>query len=159
MTVARSRPHGRTRLSEVAAGGLGSSVGGVTLLPLPRAMDERGAVTYGEFPGELPFVPRRVFLVSDVPAGKRRGEHAHREIEQLLICVHGEVTVTVDDGIASRELVLDRTDIGLHLGPMIWTTLHEFSEGAVLLALASDRYDLDEYIHDHDEFLAAVRRG
>lgn len=159
MTVAPGQPHGRTRLSEVATGGRDTAVSGVTPLPLPRALDARGAVTYGEFPGELPFVPRRVFVVSDVPAGKRRGEHAHREVEQLLICVHGEVTATVDDGVASRELVLDRADVGLHLGPMIWTTLHEFSEGAVLLALVSGRYDLDEYIHDHDEFLAALRRG
>lgn len=159
MTFAGSPPQGRTRLSGVAAGDVAVHVSGVALVELPQVTDPRGSLTFGEFPSHLPFVPMRIFMVSDVPGRKIRGEHAHRELHQLLICAHGEVTVVVDDGTATQELVLDRPDVGLHLAPMVWGTQHEFSADCVMIVMASDVYDADDYIRDHDEFLAAVRGG
>lgn len=140
------------------AGASATSVAGVTLHRMPRAVDLRGSLTAGESPGQLPFVPQRYFLVFDVPGKEVRGEHAHRRCHQFLVAAHGSVTVMADDGRASEEFVLDGPDLGLYLPPMVWAAQYRYSPDAVLLVLASDPYDAADYIRDYDEFLAAAAR-
>ena len=114
--------------------------------------DARGRLTAGEFPRDLPFAPTRYFVLLDVPAGEARGDHAHRACHQFFVALGGAVTVTVDDGSTKEEVVLDRPDAGLHVPPMVWTRLSNFSPGAMLLVLASDRYDAADYIRNYEEF-------
>ena len=116
--------------------------------------DGRGRLTGGAFPTELPFPPVRYFVLFDVPAGQVRGEHAHRECHQFFVALGGSITVGVDDGSSSATVVLDRPDAGLHVPPMVWTKLSDFSPGAMLLVLASAPYDAAEYIRTYDEFRA-----
>lgn len=131
-----------------------SSVSGVRLHKLPRYQDLRGALSVGEFSKDLPFHPKRYFLVFDVPSQETRGEHAHRICHQFLICVKGSVRVLADDGARREEFTLDSPSVGLHLPPMIWGTQYQYSPGAVLLVFASEEYDSDEYIRHYDEFIA-----
>lgn len=131
-----------------------SSVSGVELHKLPRYQDLRGALSVGEFSKDLPFQPKRYFLVFDVPSQETRGEHAHRICHQFLICVKGSVRVLADDGRRREEFTLDSPSVGLHLSPMIWGTQYQYSPGAVLLVFASEEYDSDEYIRHYDEFIA-----
>ncbi|NGM54447.1 isomerase [Stenotrophomonas pavanii] len=131
-----------------------SSVSGVKLHKLPRYQDLRGALSVGEFSKDLPFQPKRYFLVFDVPSQETRGEHAHRICHQFLICVKGSVRVLADDGTRREEFTLDSPSVGLHLPPMIWGTQYQYSPGAVLLVFASEEYDSDEYIRHYDEFIA-----
>ena len=133
-----------------------SRVPGVNVLPITRADDLRGSLVAANFEQDLPFVPRRFFTVFGVPSSDVRGAHAHRRCHQLLVCVQGSLNAVVDDGVQRQEFVLDRPDIGLHMEPMIWGTQYRYSADAVLLVLASDPYDPDDYIRDHDEFLAEV---
>lgn len=133
-----------------------SRVPGVTALRMTRADDLRGSLVAANFDGELPFVPRRFFTVFGVPSTDVRGAHAHRRCHQLLVCVQGSVNAVVDDGTERQEFVLDRPEIGLHMAPMIWGTQYRYSSDAVLLVLASDPYDADDYIRDHETFLAEV---
>lgn len=130
-----------------------SSVTGVKLHKLPRYQDLRGALSVGEFSKDLPFEPKRYFLVFDVPSQETRGEHAHRICHQFLICVKGSVRVLADDGARREEFTLDSPSVGLHLPPMIWGTQYQYSPGAVLLVFASENYDGDEYIRHYDEFI------
>jgi UDP-2-acetamido-3-amino-2,3-dideoxy-glucuronate N-acetyltransferase len=88
-----------------------------------------------------------------------RGEHAHRALHQLLICIHGECAVAIDDGTERGEVLLDRPDVALHLPPMVWGTQYRYSPDGVLLVLASDAYDPDDYIRDYDEFQRLVGDG
>ena len=120
---------------------------------MPRVIDLRGSLTFGEVPTHLPFEPIRYFLISEVPSSEVRGEHAHRTLHQLLICVQGEVAVAIDDGSERGELVLDRPDVALHLPPLVWGRQYRYSSDAVLLVLASDVYDDADYIRTYDEFL------
>ena len=129
------------------------SVNGVTLKQLPRYQDIRGALTVGEFAKDLPFQPKRYFMVFDVPSQETRGEHAHRICHQFLICVNGSVRVLADDGTRREEFMLDSPSQGLHLPPMTWGTQYQYSPGAVLLVFASEEYDANEYIRHYDEFL------
>ena len=133
-----------------------SVVKGVTFQNLPKFDDMRGTLSVGEFDRDLPFIPKRYFLVFDVPSAEVRGEHAHRQCHQFLVCVSGSMSVVVDDGIRREEFRLDRPDAGIHIPPLVWATQYRYSPNAVLLAFASEHYDAADYIRNYDEFLRAV---
>jgi UDP-2-acetamido-3-amino-2,3-dideoxy-glucuronate N-acetyltransferase len=132
-------------------------VAGVTLHRLPHVDDLRGQLSFGEAANQIPFEVKRYFLVYSVVSQEIRGEHAHRSLHQFLICVHGRCHVVADDGSDRQEFVLDSPTIGLHLPPMVWGIQYKYTEDAVLLVLASDRYDAGSYIRDYAEFLELVR--
>ncbi len=118
--------------------------------------DHRGVLTVGETPSSLPFRVERFFLVSRVPEGEPRGIHAHKECHQFLVCVAGSVKALFDDGNVREVISLDQPNLGLHMPPLTWGAQYDFSPDAVLLVLASHRYDPEDYIHEYDDFLAAT---
>lgn len=128
-----------------------SRVQGVSVYRLPLVEDLRGFLTAAE---DFPFEIKRFFLVFDVPSREVRGEHAHRECHQFLVCAHGECRVIADDGAEREEIVLDSPSIGVHIPPMVWATEYRYSPDAVLLVLASDVYKPEDYIRDYAEFCA-----
>lgn len=136
-----------------------TSVAGVSVRAIQLAMDLRGSLAAAEYPAQLPFIPKRCFFVFDVPGKDVRGEHAHRQCHQVLICARGSVSVLVDDGAHSEEIRLDHPGVGLHVPPMVWAVQYKYSADALLLVLASDPYDPDDYIRDYEAFRAAVGRG
>ena len=150
--------HGPGEASEPLVPGSGQAVEsglpGVRLLDLPRFSDMRGSLAAIDFEADLPFVPRRSFMVFEVPSEQTRGEHAHRHCHQFLVCIRGSVRVLADNGRSRREFRLDSPGTGLHLPPMIWSTQDRYSSDAMLLVFASDRYDPEEYIRDYGEFIA-----
>lgn len=134
-------------------------VGDVTLHKLHGVRDLRGNLSFGEFARDIPFVPKRYFMVFDVPSEKTRGEHAHRRCQQFLVCVKGSCAVLVDDGERRAEVVLDSLDKGLYLPPRVWGVQYKYSRDAVLLVFASEYYDADDYIRDYSSFVELVRNG
>jgi acetyltransferase-like isoleucine patch superfamily enzyme/dTDP-4-dehydrorhamnose 3,5-epimerase-like enzyme len=135
-----------------------TSVDGVALHRLVLVEDLRGSLSVGEFPGQIPFAPRRYFVVFDVPGREVRGEHAHRHCHQFLVCLRGSVSAVVDDGTASEEIFLGGPNRGLYIPPMVWAVQYNYSPDALLLVFASDPYDPNDYIRDYDEFLTAIGR-
>lgn len=125
----------------------------VRLYELPLIRDPRGSLTYAQYEGTLPFLPLRYFIVFDVGEGQTRGNHAHRTVHQLLICVKGSLLVSLDDGKTRDQVLLDRPELALYIPPKIWATQEQFSSDGVLAVLAYEAYDPDEYIRDYDEFL------
>jgi acetyltransferase-like isoleucine patch superfamily enzyme len=149
---------GQHRLRASADTGSGECrVRGASVVPLRRAADARGSLAVAEVGDQLPFVPRRVFFVYDVPSREVRGEHAHRVQEQLLVCVKGACALVVDDGVHREELRLDSPGRAAHLRPLVWGVQYRFTPDAVLAVIASGEYDPDEYVRDYDEFLGLVR--
>jgi len=131
-------------------------VAGATLHRMPLVNDLRGSLSFGEVQQHLPFEPQRYFLVFDVPSSDVRGEHAHKTLHQFLVCVSGSCTVVVDDGTVRDEVVLNEPTLGLHIEPMVWGIQYKYSSDAVLLVLASARFDPDDYIRDYNEFTRTV---
>jgi len=129
------------------------SVKSVRLIELPRIVDLRGSLTFGEIGQQLPFTPKRYFVLFDVPSMEVRGEHAHRDLQQFLVCLKGSCAVIVDDGESRDEIILDRPDFGVYLPPMIWGIQYKFTPDALLLVLASDVYKVDDYIRSYPEYL------
>lgn len=119
--------------------------------------DYRGNLTAIEGEKEISFSIKRVYYIYGLPYGVRRGFHAHKRLEQYLICIHGSCSILLDDGKEKTSIKLDRPDVGVYVGPGTWHEMFEFSKDAVLLTLASDRYNEEDYIRDYDSFLNYVR--
>jgi UDP-2-acetamido-3-amino-2,3-dideoxy-glucuronate N-acetyltransferase len=134
-------------------------VEGVRVLALPVVSDIRGRLSFGQHETHLPFFPVRYFVVYDVPTKEVRGEHAHRRLHQVLVCLRGSVMVMVDDGENRDEVLLEGPENGLYVPPMVWAAQYRYSADAILLTLASDTYDPDDYIRNYDEFLEARKAG
>lgn len=104
---------------------------------------------------EIPFAIKRVFYISDVVGGSSiRGMHAHRVTEQVLHCVSGACTVTLDDGTDKKTIRLSAGPEGIRIGQLVWHTLTDFIPGSVLLVIASEPYDESDYIRDYETFLS-----
>jgi hypothetical protein len=125
-------------------------------LDFPTRTDPRGELMFAEGERHVPFPIRRVFSLYGVTAGARRGAHAHRQLEQCFIALHGSIDVDLDDGSGRSSARLERPARGLYVGPLVWSELRDFTPGAICLVLASDYYDEGDYIRDYREFLAAV---
>ena len=134
-----------------------SRVRGATLHQLAVIQDIRGDLSVGEFPKNVPFLPKRYFMIFNVKSREIRGEHAHRECEQFLLCVSGSCRVVGDDGENREQFTLDDPTQGLHLAPMTWATQYKYTQDALLLVFASHYYDPKDYIRNYEEFLAAVK--
>jgi len=115
--------------------------------------DLRGNLAACDFLEHLPFVPRRFFTVYNVPGKDVRGEHAHRQCHQFLVCMNGSLSILLDDGEQREELQLDRPSLGLYIPPMVWSVQYRYSPDGVLLVVASDPYNPADYIRDYEEFL------
>lgn len=135
-----------------------SQVDGVGVYQLPEIKDMRGNLSFAEIGQFLPFTPKRYFLVYGVKSHEVRGEHAHRNIHQFLVCVKGSCHVVVDDGHSREEYELNTPCKAIHIPPMVWGIQYKYSPDAVLLVLASDKYDADEYIRNYNEFLALANK-
>jgi len=133
------------------------SIRGVQLIQIPIFLDMRGSLVAGEVAKQVPFEPRRFFLVYDVSSQRVRGEHAHKECSQFLVCTHGSCSVVVDDGFQRQEIRLNQPSVGILIPPMVWATQYNYSPDAVLLVLASHLYDPQDYIRDYEDFLAILR--
>jgi hypothetical protein len=145
----------QTRVSNTTS--IASAVKGVALYTLKYVPDMRGALSVGEFHRDIPFAPKRYFLVLGVPTAETRGEHAHIACHQFLIAVTGSVAVVADDGTNRQEFILDRPHAGLYLPPLTWGIQYRYSSDAVLLVFASDYYEPDDYIRDYKQFVDYVR--
>jgi len=143
----------------VSASPVKLGVGTSELWKLNHFEDMRGSLMVAEFSSDLPFMPQRTFVVHNVPSEDVRGEHAHRECEQFLVCLNGSVHVIVDDGLVSKEVCLDTANKGIYMPAMTWGIQYKFSSDAVLMVYASHPYDSDEYIRDYREFVSEKARA
>ena len=115
--------------------------------------DSRGQLIALEEFKEIPFSVKRVYYIYDTAPGVTRGFHAHKSLEQILICVRGSCKIRLDNGRETAVVPLDKPSEGLYIGHDMWREMFDFSPDAVLLVLASELYDEADYIRDYDEFL------
>ena len=142
-----------------AAGAHPTHVDGVVLHRLPLVEDLRGTLSFAEVARHVPFEVKRYFLVFQVPSEEIRGEHAHREQHQFLVCVHGRCAVVADDAVHRQEFILAAPQTALYVPPMTWAVQYKYSSDAVLLVLTSGEYDPADYIRDYPEYVALKQRG
>jgi UDP-2-acetamido-3-amino-2,3-dideoxy-glucuronate N-acetyltransferase len=122
------------------------------IVEIPQINDTRGSLIFAEVEQILPFTPKRFFVVHSVPSDEVRGEHAHKELHEFVVTLQGSVKIKVLDIDGERIFELNNPTMGLHIPPRTWRILYEYSADAILLVLASDKYDANDYIRDIEEF-------
>jgi hypothetical protein len=127
----------------------------VRLVSLPERLDDRGSLIVIEGGSEIQFAIKRAFFFYDVPSGATRGGHAHRTLQEFFLALSGSFSIMTDDGVNRNRHLLDNPSLGLHVGPMNWVELRDFSVGSVCLVLASTQYDETDYYREYGEFLRA----
>lgn len=128
----------------------------INKIKFQRHGDTRGMLVALEENKEIPFKIKRVYYLYDTLADVTRGYHAHKSLQQILICVHGSCKIRLDDGRDKGVVTLDTPDEGIYVGNSMWREMFDFSPDAVLMVLASELYDEKDYIRDYDEFLRFV---
>jgi dTDP-4-dehydrorhamnose 3,5-epimerase-like enzyme len=125
-------------------------------IELPVVHEPRGNLAFVESGVHVPFKIERVYYLYDVPSGSVRAGHAHRALQQLLLPIAGSFDVRLFDGVREEVVTLNRPHRGLHIPPMMWREIENFSSGAVCVVLASLPYDEADYYREMDDFLASL---
>ena len=130
----------------------------IRLIDLPSLGDERGSLVAIEANKHIPFEVKRVYYIFGTQPGVSRGFHAHKNLQQLAVCVAGKCRMLLDDGVNKESVWLDSPTKGLLIGNNVWREMHEFSDDCVLLVLASEYYDESDYIRDYSDFTKPVNK-
>ncbi len=127
------------------------------MLEFPQKGDARGYLVIVEGMKDIPFEIKRIFYIYGSDSTVIRGQHANKKTEFILINVSGQSKVKVKDG-RGKEVVflLDRPHTGIYLPKLVWKDMYDFSADSILLCLASEHYDPEEYIRDYDIFVEYV---
>lgn len=128
------------------------------LIEFPQRGDERGHLVIVEGNQDIPFDIKRVFYIYGSDADVIRGRHANCNSEFVLINVAGTSKVKVDDGTNQKVFDLDRPHIGIYIPKMVWKDMYDFSKDSVLLVLASEHYDANEYIREYDRYIEIIKK-
>jgi len=107
---------------------------------------------------DIPFEIKRVYYISKVEQGVARGFHSHRKLHQVLICLNGSVKIRLKNPNEEEVVELNEPSVGLYIGPYIWREMFDFTEGSVLLVLASEYYDENDYIRNYDYYLEEAKK-
>ena len=126
------------------------------LLQFEEHGDSRGTLISLEQYKNIPFEIKRVYFMFDTKEGVRRGFHAHKSLQQVLICTSGECKILLDDGKEKEIIVLDSPNKGLYIEADMWREMYDFTEDAVLMVVASELYDEADYIRDYEAFLSYI---
>ncbi|SCG81926.1 hypothetical protein DW1_0306 [Proteiniborus sp. DW1] len=120
---------------------------------------ESGYLSFFEGNRDIPFDIKRLYFIFNVPQGKKRGMHAHKELKQLLWCSYGEVIIKLDNGKIKKTYLLDSPEKALLVGSGIWREMIWKKEDSILCVAASEYYNEDDYIRDYNEFLKYAKEG
>lgn len=129
----------------------------VTLHDFPILGDERGSLIALEQHKNIPFEIKRVYYIFDTPKEVRRGFHAHKELVQIVVAVKGACKILLDDGHDKQIVELATPSIGLLVEKMVWHEMYDFSDDCVLMVLASDYYNEEDYIRNYKEFESTIK--
>lgn len=121
--------------------------------------DDRGMLVSLEEFNDIPFRIKRVYYLYDTIDGVVRGHHAHKSLKQILVCIHGSCKVKMDNGRETKIVLLEKPYEGLFIDNNIWREMYDFSPDAVLLVLASEIYNEEDYIRNYEDFLKLIEQG
>lgn len=128
------------------------------LIKFNKVTDGRGNLTFIEYPQNIPFEIKRVYYIYGVDEGIERGFHSHKDLEQILIAVNGNIKIRIKTPNDEEIVELNDPNEGLYIGSMIWREMFDFSDQAVLLVLASHEYDESDYFRNYEEYKVAYKK-
>ncbi|MBO2636485.1 WxcM-like domain-containing protein [Shewanella algae] len=125
----------------------------IKLIDFPLLNDSRGSLVALEVNKQIPFEIKRVYYIYGTKGGVARGFHAHKNLKQVAICLSGSCKFILDDGLNKEDIILSSPEQGLLIDSVLWREMHDFSDDCVLMVLASEHYDENDYIRDYRVFL------
>jgi dTDP-4-dehydrorhamnose 3,5-epimerase-like enzyme len=125
----------------------------IKIINLPTIGDNRGSLVAMEAMDKIPFNIKRAYFIFDTQKNVSRGFHAHKDLQQVAVCVAGKCRMTLDNGKKREDVWLDSPNKGIFIDKYIWREMHDFSGDCVLLVLASEHYTDSDYIRSYDQFL------
>lgn len=131
----------------------------VKWIELPRRGDERGYLTVVESTKNVPFEIKRVYYLTGLSEDMPRGFHAHKELQQVAICLSGSCKVLLDDGINKEWVELNSPEQALRIEPMVWHEMHDFTADCIFMVFASDFYQESDYIRDYSVFMGCLNES
>jgi len=129
-----------------------------SLIKFKDITDKYGHLTPIEGKIDIPFEVKRIYYITGVEQGVTRGFHSHRKLHQVLISLNGSVKIRTKNPNEEEITELNNPSIGLYIGPYVWREMFDFTEGSVLLVLASEYYDEDDYIRNYDFYLEEAEK-
>ena len=124
------------------------------VLNFPQRGDERGWLVVAEGNKDVPFDIKRIFYIYGSEANVVRGQHANRKSESVLVNIAGSCRVKTRNGMGDdRVFELNRPNMGLYIPRMVWKDMYDFSPDSILLCIASEPYDPNEYVRSYEAFV------
>lgn len=122
------------------------------IIQLPKIPDERGNLSFFEYPSQLPFEIKRTYWIYDVPGGEIRGGHAFKEQQEFIIALSGGFDVLLHNGKEEMKFHLNRSYYGLFIPKMMWRSMENFSTNSLALHVSDKGYDAGDYVRDFEQF-------
>ena len=122
------------------------------IIKLPKITDDRGNLSFFEYPNQIPFEIARTYWIYDVPGGEVRGSHAFKEQQEFIVALSGSFDVILHDGIKEQKFHLNRSYHGLFVPKMMWRSLKEFSTNSLAIIVSDQSFSENDYIRDFEQF-------
>ncbi len=120
--------------------------------------DDAGALSFFEGERDFSFDIKRVYYITGVPEGVRRGFHAHKQLKQLLFCPYGRILLSLEGREGKEEIELDDPSVGVIIDDYVWREMLWLQKDSVLCVAASDYYDESDYVRDYQEFRESLKK-
>ena len=124
----------------------------ISLIELPKILDERGNLSFFENNHQIPFTIKRTYWIYDVPGGETRGGHAFKEQQEFIVALSGGFDVILNDGKTEQCFHLNRSYYGLYVPKNIWRQMKNFSTNSLAMVVSDMNYDEQDYIRDFSLF-------
>lgn len=118
---------------------------------------DAGELSFLEATHDVPFEIKRLYYISKVPEGVRRGFHAHKKLKQLLFCPYGRIQLILENRNGREEIELSDPSIGVVIEECTWREMLWLQKDSVLCVAASDYYAAEDYIREYDAFKAYIQ--
>jgi dTDP-4-dehydrorhamnose 3,5-epimerase-like enzyme len=128
----------------------------IELINFKSLGDGRGELFSIEGNQNIPFEIKRVYYMFGMQSDVPRGFHAHKELQQVAICIKGSCKLVMDDGTKKQQVLIGKPNTGIVIDKLIWHEMHDFSEDCILMVIASDSYVESDYLRSYDDFLNFV---
>jgi hypothetical protein len=123
------------------------------IIQLPKISDARGNLSFLQSSDQIPFEIKRVFWIYDVPGGEKRGGHAFKTQQEIIIVLSGSIDIiVVDQNGNETKFCLNRSYSGLYVPPLHWRHLENFSTNSVSVHLSDSDFDEEDYIRNYEQF-------
>ena len=129
-----------------------SGIDKVKIIQFPKIIDPRGNLSFFESNNHVPFEIKRTYWIYDVPSGEKRGGHAFKEQQELIVVLSGSLDIVVFDGIEEKKFSLNRSYFGLFIPNGLWRHMENFATNTLALVVSSTSFDENDYIRDFNEF-------